>query len=162
MASPKRVLRCQAGDWLSQIAQQYYGDAMKYDVIHRANIAVIGPDASIPSSRIRGLESRIFETAGQSQARSNKKEAAFSAASFYLTNCAAAYAAFGANSVRTFCIHTDEFTRRPLSSNLTKPSISAKSVSSLPRPTLLPGFHLVPLLAGQDIAARGRAGRRIS
>src|SRR4029079_8140766 len=32
----------------------------------------------------------------------------------------------------------------PLSSNLTKPSIRENSVSSLPRPTLLPGFHLVP------------------
>src|SRR5918997_1785588 len=33
---------------------------------------------------------------------------------------------------------------RPLSSNLTTPSIKANSVSSLPRPTLLPGFHFVP------------------
>src|SRR5687767_69179 len=33
---------------------------------------------------------------------------------------------------------------RPLSSNFTTPSINAKSVSSLPRPTLFPGFHLVP------------------
>src|SRR5687767_2918418 len=33
---------------------------------------------------------------------------------------------------------------RPLSSNFTTPSINAKSVSSFPRPTLLPGFHLVP------------------
>src|SRR6185369_11445975 len=33
---------------------------------------------------------------------------------------------------------------RPLSSNLTTPSINAKSVSSFPRPTLLPGFHFVP------------------
>src|SRR5215212_12050576 len=33
---------------------------------------------------------------------------------------------------------------RPLSSNLTMPSTSAKSVSSLPRPTFLPGFHFVP------------------
>src|SRR4028119_1359273 len=33
---------------------------------------------------------------------------------------------------------------RPLSSNLTKPSIKANNVSSLPRPTFLPGFHFVP------------------
>src|SRR5437773_5033323 len=33
---------------------------------------------------------------------------------------------------------------RPLSSNLTTPSIKANNVSSLPRPTFLPGFHLVP------------------
>src|SRR5215212_4004028 len=33
---------------------------------------------------------------------------------------------------------------RPLSSNLTMPSTSANSVSSLPRPTFLPGFHFVP------------------
>src|SRR6266581_8921097 len=33
---------------------------------------------------------------------------------------------------------------RPLSSNFTKPSISANNVSSLPRPTFLPGFHFVP------------------
>src|SRR5215204_7221372 len=33
---------------------------------------------------------------------------------------------------------------RPLSSNLTTPSMSANSVSSLPRPTFLPGFHFVP------------------
>src|SRR5882762_2751996 len=33
---------------------------------------------------------------------------------------------------------------RPLSSNFTTPSIREKRVSSLPRPTLFPGFHLVP------------------
>src|SRR2546430_7316307 len=33
---------------------------------------------------------------------------------------------------------------RPLSSNFTTPSIIANSVSSLPRPTFLPGFHFVP------------------
>src|SRR5918911_1461141 len=33
---------------------------------------------------------------------------------------------------------------RPLSSNFTTPSTSANSVSSLPRPTFLPGFHFVP------------------
>src|ERR1043166_524763 len=33
---------------------------------------------------------------------------------------------------------------RPLSSNFTIPSTSANSVSSLPRPTFLPGFHFVP------------------
>src|SRR5437588_4125445 len=36
------------------------------------------------------------------------------------------------------------FPLRPLSSNFTTPSISANKVSSLPRPTFLPGFHLVP------------------
>lgn len=34
----------QPGDWLSKIAQRYYGDPMKYGVIHRANLSVIGPD----------------------------------------------------------------------------------------------------------------------
>ena len=34
------------GDWLSKIAQKYYGDAMKYDVIHKANLKIIGPDAN--------------------------------------------------------------------------------------------------------------------
>lgn len=33
-----------AGEWLSKIALQYYGDAMKYNVIHQANLAEIGPD----------------------------------------------------------------------------------------------------------------------
>src|SRR5205085_5878198 len=33
---------------------------------------------------------------------------------------------------------------RPLSSNFTTPSMSANNVSSLPRPTFLPGFHFVP------------------
>src|SRR2546425_5894494 len=33
---------------------------------------------------------------------------------------------------------------RPLSSNFTTPSTSANNVSSLPRPTFLPGFHFVP------------------
>src|SRR5256885_2181 len=33
---------------------------------------------------------------------------------------------------------------RPLSSNFTKPSTRANNVSSLPLPTFLPGFHLVP------------------
>ena len=36
------------------------------------------------------------------------------------------------------------FPVRPLSSNFTTPEISANSVSSLPRPTFLPGFHFVP------------------
>src|SRR6266850_6117814 len=36
------------------------------------------------------------------------------------------------------------FPDRPLSSNLTTPSIIANRVSSLPRPTFLPGFHFVP------------------
>ncbi len=51
---PKRYYVVRPGDWLSKIAQQYYGDAMKYDVIHRANIAVIGPDPNIikPNQRL--------------------------------------------------------------------------------------------------------------
>src|SRR5437660_11660960 len=36
------------------------------------------------------------------------------------------------------------FPERPLSSNFTYPSTSANNVSSLPRPTFLPGFHFVP------------------
>src|SRR6266850_5151083 len=36
------------------------------------------------------------------------------------------------------------FPDRPLSSNLTTPSIIANRVSSLPRPTFFPGFHFVP------------------
>ena len=34
------------GDWLSKISLKYYGDAMKYDVIHKANLKIIGPDAN--------------------------------------------------------------------------------------------------------------------
>ncbi len=43
-----------AGDWLSKIALKYYGDAMKYPVIHRANLAVIGPDPNLikPGQRL--------------------------------------------------------------------------------------------------------------
>lgn len=33
-----------SGDWLSKIALKYYGDAMKYKVIHQANLQVIGPN----------------------------------------------------------------------------------------------------------------------
>ena len=36
-----------AGDWLSKIALKYYGDAMKYDVIHKANLAKIGPNPNL-------------------------------------------------------------------------------------------------------------------
>jgi len=43
-----------AGDWLSKIALKYYGDAMKYPVIHKANLAVIGPDPNLikPGQRL--------------------------------------------------------------------------------------------------------------
>lgn len=35
------------GDWLSKIALKYYGDAMKYPIIHKANLAVIGPNPDV-------------------------------------------------------------------------------------------------------------------
>jgi LysM domain len=41
---PPRYYVVKSGDWLSKIAQKYYGDPMKYDIIHRAN-PHIGPDA---------------------------------------------------------------------------------------------------------------------
>lgn len=44
---PKRYHYVRSGDWLSKIAQQYYGDPMKYDVIHKANLDVIGPNPDI-------------------------------------------------------------------------------------------------------------------
>jgi LysM repeat protein len=42
------------GDWLSKIALKYYGDAMKYKVIHQANLKVIGPNPDIikPGQRL--------------------------------------------------------------------------------------------------------------
>lgn len=45
----------QSGDWLSKIALQFYGDAMKYDLIHQANLSVIGPDPDViePGQRLR-------------------------------------------------------------------------------------------------------------
>ncbi|MGD9563384.1 MAG: LysM peptidoglycan-binding domain-containing protein [Pyrinomonadaceae bacterium] len=50
----KRYYVVKPGDWLSKIAQQYYGDPMKYDVIHKANLSVIGPDANVikPNQRL--------------------------------------------------------------------------------------------------------------
>lgn len=51
---PKRYYIVKSGDWLSKIAQQYYGDAMKYDVIHKANLGLIGPDPNLikPNQRL--------------------------------------------------------------------------------------------------------------
>jgi hypothetical protein len=42
------------GDWLSKIAIKYYGDAMKYKVIHQANLKVIGPNPDVikPGQRL--------------------------------------------------------------------------------------------------------------
>ncbi len=40
----KRYYIVQSGDWLSKIAEKYYGDMMKYKPLHRANEGVIGPD----------------------------------------------------------------------------------------------------------------------
>lgn len=40
----KRYYIVQSGDWLSKIAEKYYGDIMKYKPLHKANISVIGPD----------------------------------------------------------------------------------------------------------------------
>lgn len=50
----KRYYIVKSGDWLSKIAQQYYGDPMKYDVIHKANLGVIGPDPNVikPDQRL--------------------------------------------------------------------------------------------------------------
>src|SRR6266478_7919531 len=46
---------------------------------------------------------------------------------------------------------------RPLSSNFTKPSISENNVSSLPIPTFLPGFHLVPRCRARMFPPRTRS-----
>ncbi len=43
----KRYHIVRSGEWLSKIAQQYYGDPMKYTVIHKANLSVIGPNPDI-------------------------------------------------------------------------------------------------------------------
>jgi nucleoid-associated protein YgaU len=42
------------GDWLSKIAEKYYGDPMKYKVIHQANLRIIGPNPDIikPGQRL--------------------------------------------------------------------------------------------------------------
>lgn len=43
----QRIYVVKQGDWLSKIALRYYGDAMKYDVIHKANLAKIGPNPNL-------------------------------------------------------------------------------------------------------------------
>lgn len=43
----QRIHIVQAGDWLSKIAQKYYGDPMKYPIIHQANRTLIGPDPNV-------------------------------------------------------------------------------------------------------------------
>lgn len=43
----QRIHIVKEGDWLSKIALNYYGDAMKYDVIHKANLQTIGPNPNI-------------------------------------------------------------------------------------------------------------------
>lgn len=50
----QRIHIVQPGDWLSKIALKYYGDAMKYTVIHKANLGVIGPNPDIikPGQRL--------------------------------------------------------------------------------------------------------------
>lgn len=50
----QRIHIVQSGDWLSKIALKYYGNAMKYDVIHKANLAVIGPNPDVikPGQRL--------------------------------------------------------------------------------------------------------------
>ncbi|GEM_PF-816527 len=50
----QRIYVVQSGDWLSKIALKYYGDAMKYKVIHKANLDVIGPNPDIikPGQRL--------------------------------------------------------------------------------------------------------------
>ena len=50
----QRVYIVQQGDWLSKIALKYYGDAMKYKIIHQANLNVIGqnPDIIKPGQRL--------------------------------------------------------------------------------------------------------------
>src|ERR1051325_2025253 len=49
------------------------------------------------------------------------------------------------------------FPDRPLSSNFTTPSIKANRVSSLPRPTFLPGFHFVPRWRARMLPPRTRS-----
>ena len=50
----QRIHIVQSGDWLSKIAQKYYGDPMKYKVIHQANLGIIGPNPDIikPGQRL--------------------------------------------------------------------------------------------------------------
>jgi nucleoid-associated protein YgaU len=43
----QRIHIVKEGDWLSKIALNYYGDALKYDVIHKANLQTIGPNPNI-------------------------------------------------------------------------------------------------------------------
>lgn len=43
----KRYYIVKPGDWLSKIAEKYYGDPMKYKIIHQANLGVIGPNPDI-------------------------------------------------------------------------------------------------------------------
>jgi len=43
----QRIHIVQSGDWLSKIALKYYGDAMKYPVIHKANLKLIGPNPDL-------------------------------------------------------------------------------------------------------------------
>lgn len=52
--SQKRYYVVKAGDWLSKIAERYYGDPMKYPIIHKANLSVIGPNPDIikPDQRL--------------------------------------------------------------------------------------------------------------
>ena len=47
---PPRIHVVVAGEWLSKIALKYYGDAMKYTIIHEANLNLIGsnPDKIKP------------------------------------------------------------------------------------------------------------------
>jgi hypothetical protein len=50
----QRIHIVAAGDWLSKIALKYYGDPMKYDIIHKANLDVIGTNPNIikPGQRL--------------------------------------------------------------------------------------------------------------
>lgn len=50
----QRIYIVKPGDWLSKIAITYYGDAMKYKIIHQANLQVIGPNPDIikPGQRL--------------------------------------------------------------------------------------------------------------
>ncbi len=43
----QRIHIVQPGEWLSKIALKYYGDAMKYPIIHKANLKIIGPNPDI-------------------------------------------------------------------------------------------------------------------
>lgn len=50
----ERFYIVQPGDWLSKIAEKYYGDPMKYKIIHQANLRIIGPNPDIikPGQRL--------------------------------------------------------------------------------------------------------------